>query len=131
MKDDLRYECTRYIISDFLEAEPGPDIVHATVGSGEPMLAHVRYFESMPLAPYPEATFETVQDARRWIASNPRPAWRLLRHCASDCHDPADDCVRPKAEPGERRFLNRITRIARAHSVSHHDGGGMRSPNYG
>jgi len=77
MKDDLRYECTRYIISDFLEAEPGPDIVHATVGSGEPMLAHVRYFESMPLAPYPEATFETVQDARRWIASNPRPAWRL------------------------------------------------------
>jgi len=99
MKDDLRYECTRYIISDYLEAEPGPDltdtfvgrveqlarleyhygpdIVHATVGSGESMLAHVRYFESLPLAPYPEATFETVQDARRWIASNPRPAWRL------------------------------------------------------
>jgi hypothetical protein len=99
MKDDLRYECTRYIISDYLEAEPGPDltdtfvgrleqlarldyecgpdIVHATVGSGEPMLAHVRSFESLPLAPYPEATFATVQDARRWIASNPRPAWRL------------------------------------------------------
>lgn len=98
MTGDLRYECTRYIISDYLEAEPGPDltdtfvgrveqlarlqydcgpdIVHATVAGGDPMLAHVRYFESLPLAPYPEATFATVEDARRWIARNPRPAWR-------------------------------------------------------
>ena len=98
MTGDLRYECTRYIISDYLEAEPGPDltdtfvgrveqlarlqydcgpdIVHATVAGGDPMLAHVRYFESLPLAPYPEATFGTVADARGWIARNPRPAWR-------------------------------------------------------
>lgn len=98
MRGDLRYECTRYIISDYLEAEPGqdltdtflgrveqlarleyasgPDIVHATVAGGEKMLAHVRYCESLPLAPYPEATFATVADARAWIASNPRPAWR-------------------------------------------------------
>ena len=98
MTGDLRYECIRYIISDYLEAEPGPDltdtflgrveqrarleydcgpdIVHATVSNGEKMLAHVRYFESLPLAPYPEATFATLTEARRWIASNPRPAWR-------------------------------------------------------
>jgi len=98
MTGDLRYECTRYIISDYLEAEPGPDltdtflgraeqlarleydcgpdIVHATVANGEKMLAHVLQFESLPLAPYPEATFATISEARRWIASNPRPAWR-------------------------------------------------------
>ncbi len=98
MTGDLRYQCTRYIISDYLEAEPGPDltdtflgrveqlarlkydcgpdIVHATVADREKMLAHVRHFESLPLAPYPEATFATVPEARRWIARNPRPAWR-------------------------------------------------------
>ena len=98
MTGDLRYECIRYIISDYLEAEPGPDltdtflgrieqqarleydcgpdIVHATVADGEKMLTHIRYFESLPLAPYPEATFATRADARTWIASNPRPAWR-------------------------------------------------------
>lgn len=98
MTGDLRYECVRYIISDYLEAEPGadltatfigrveklarleydcgPDIVHATVAKGTAMLAHVMQFESLPLAPYPEATFATVSEARRWIASNPRPAWR-------------------------------------------------------
>ena len=104
MTGDLRYECIRQIISDYTEAEPGPDltatfvgrieqlarlnydlgpdIVHATVVNGEQMLAHVGSFESLPLAPYPEATFATVSEARRWIANNPRPAWRraaLLR----------------------------------------------------
>ncbi len=59
-----------------LQYDCGPDIVHATVAGGDPMLAHVRYFESLPLAPYPEATFATVEDARGWIARNPRPAWR-------------------------------------------------------
>ena len=100
MTGDLRYECIRYIISDYLEAEPGadltdtfigrveqrarleydcgPDIVHATVARGTKMLAHARQFESLPLAPYPEATFATVSEARRWIASNPRPAWRSV-----------------------------------------------------
>jgi len=99
MTGDLRYECIRHIISDYLEAEPGPDltetfvgrieqlsrlnydlgpdIVHATVADGEEMMAHVGSFESLPMAPYPEATFATVAAARRWIASNPRPAWRL------------------------------------------------------
>ena len=100
MTTDLRYECIRYIISDYLEAEPGPDltdtflgrieqrarleydcgpdIVHATVVNGEKMLVHVLQFESLPLAPYPEATFATISEARRWIASNPRPAWRRM-----------------------------------------------------
>ncbi len=98
MVADVRYECVRYIISDYLEAKPGadltqtfigrveqlarvqydcgPDIVHATVANDAAMLEHVGSFESMPLAPYPEATFSTVADARHWIASNPRPAWR-------------------------------------------------------
>jgi hypothetical protein len=105
MTGDLRYECIRYIISDYREAEPGPDltdtflgrveqlerleydhgpdIVHATVADGEKMLAHIRYFESMPLAPYPEATFAALADARGWIASNPRPAWRSASPAAS------------------------------------------------
>jgi hypothetical protein len=98
MTADLRYALVRYIISDYLEAEPGPDltntfmgrveqlerleydggpdIVHATIADGEKMLAHIRYFESLPLAPYPEATFASRADARTWIASNPRRAWR-------------------------------------------------------
>jgi len=105
MTGDLRYECIRYIISDYREAEPGPDltdtflgrveqlerleydhgpdIVHATVSAGEKMLAHIRYFESLPLAPYPEATFAALADARGWIASNPRPAWRSASLAAS------------------------------------------------
>ncbi|NJD30365.1 MAG: hypothetical protein FIB04_00555 [Gammaproteobacteria bacterium] len=98
MTGDLRYGGIRYIVSDYLDATPGPgltetfvgrvaqlarlqyecgpDIVHATVVCGEEMLTHVGCFESLPLAPYPEATFATVDAARRWIAANPRPAWR-------------------------------------------------------
>jgi hypothetical protein len=96
MVRDLRYGGTRYIISEYLDAVPGsdltdtfvgrveqlarlqygsgPDIVHATVASGD-MLAHVRSYEALPLAPYPEATFSLVDEARQWIARNPRPAW--------------------------------------------------------
>jgi len=110
MTRDLRYQCIRYIISDYLEAEPGPDltdtfvgrveqlarleyesgpdIVHATVPNGEKMLEHVRYFESLPLAPYPEATFATIAEARRWIASNPRPAWRTASPPAASLETP-------------------------------------------
>jgi hypothetical protein len=99
MTHDLRYEYIRHIISDYLEAEPGPDltatfvgrieqlsrlkydlgpdIVHATVANSEAMMTHVGSFESLPMAPYPEATFATVASARRWIANNPRPAWRI------------------------------------------------------
>jgi hypothetical protein len=100
MVRDLRYGGTRYIVSDYLGAEPGsdltdtfigrlerlarleygngPDIVHATVATGE-MLAHVRSYEALPLAPFPEATFSTVDEARQWIVCNPRPAWRAMR----------------------------------------------------
>jgi hypothetical protein len=100
MVRDLRYGGTRYIISDYLDAEPGsdltdtfivrveqlarlqygsgPDIVHATVATGD-MLAHVRSHEALPLAPYPEATFSSVAAARQWIVANPRPAWRTGR----------------------------------------------------
>ena len=99
MTRDLRYDSTRYIISDYLDAEPGPDltdtflgrveqlarlqygsgpdIVHATVATGD-MLEHVRSYEALPLAPYPEATFATVVDARQWVVGNPRPAWRTV-----------------------------------------------------
>jgi len=100
MTGDLRYGGARYIISDYLDARPGsdltdtfvgrveqltrlqygggPDIVHAAVATGD-MLAHVRSYETLPLAPYPEATFATVDEARRWIARNPRPGWRTVR----------------------------------------------------
>ncbi|HVN42806.1 MAG TPA: hypothetical protein VMT50_08465 [Steroidobacteraceae bacterium] len=108
MTSDLRYCGTRYIISDYLEAEPGadltetfvgrieqlarleydsgPDIVHATVAGGERMLEHVLSFESQSLAPFPEATFATVEQARQWIVSNPRPGWRtaVLRSAVPD-----------------------------------------------
>jgi len=102
MTGDVRYEGTRYIISDYLEAQPGadltdsfigrvaklerleydsgPDIVHATVAAGDAMLAHIRSFETLPLAPYPERTFATVAEARQWIVANPRPEWlRAMR----------------------------------------------------
>jgi hypothetical protein len=72
-----------------LEYATGPDIVHATVADGEKMLAHIGCFESMPLAPYPEATFSTVADARTWIASNPRPAWRTGTPAAASQGDAA------------------------------------------
>jgi hypothetical protein len=110
MTGDLRYECIRYIISEYLEADPGPDltdtfvgrieqrarleydrgpdIVHATVAPGAQMLAHVLQFESLPLAPYPEATFATIAEARRWIASNPRPAWRTASPPAASLETP-------------------------------------------
>ena len=100
MVRDIRYADTRYIISDYLGAEPssdltdtflgrveqlarvqygsGPDIVHATVATGD-MLAHVRSYEALPLAPYPEATFVSVAEARQWIVGNPRPAWHTVR----------------------------------------------------
>ncbi len=99
MTSDLRYSSTRYIISDYLDARPGadltdsfigrverlariqydsgPDIVHATIATGD-MLVHVGCYETLPLAPYPEATFTKVKDARRWVAGNPRPAWRAV-----------------------------------------------------
>ena len=116
MVRDIRYGGTRYIISDYLGAEPssdltdtflgrveqlsrlqygsGPDIVHATVAIGD-MLAHVRSCEALPLAPYPEATFASVEDARQWIVGNPRPAWRTVRpRVASQAMSESAECVR-------------------------------------
>jgi hypothetical protein len=109
MVSDVRYEGIRYVISDFLEAQPGPDIskrdlaafaklerlryfdspdtVHATVATNENTLAYARYYGSLRLA-HPEATFSTVAEARRWIASNPRPTWRATKWHAKSA-DPA------------------------------------------
>ena len=116
MVHDLRYGGTRYIISDYIDAKPGsdltdtflgrvehlarlqygsgPDIVHATVATGD-MLAHVRSYEALPMAPYPEATFSTVAEARQWIVGNPRPSWRTIRpRVASESLSEPAECVR-------------------------------------
>jgi hypothetical protein len=96
MIGDVRFENARYVISDFLQSHyraelsrkdveafanfeilkfyECPDIVNATVATDERILDHVQYFES--LSPYPLGVFATVEDARHWIASNPRLGWR-------------------------------------------------------
>lgn len=98
--NDVRYEDIRYIITDFLEAQLGPDvtekdaeafaeferrmfysspdIVNAAVVTDPKILAHVRQYEATQLSPYPLGVFATVAEARRWIASNPRPNWSSL-----------------------------------------------------
>jgi len=100
MVSDVRYEGVRYVISDYLEAQPGPDIsekdlaafaklerlryydspdtVHATVATDAKTLAYARYYGSLQLA-HPEAAFSTVAEARHWIAGNPRPIWRATK----------------------------------------------------
>lgn len=94
MRDDVRYEGIRYIISDYLEAEPSPeitekelrayaeferlhfydspDIVQAIVATDPKTVAYARYYESLGVSPYCLADFPTVAEARQWIASNPR-----------------------------------------------------------
>jgi hypothetical protein len=94
---DIRYDGIRYIISDFLGAQAGgafrareveefaeleqlkfyssPDIVNAAVVTDETILAHVRHFGSLNVSPYPLGIFRTVEEARRWIAANPRLGW--------------------------------------------------------
>ncbi len=94
MSGDIRFDFVRYIISDFLEARKSPEvaerdakafaalerlnfysapnIVNAAVATDEEILAHLRYFESLHLSPYPLGIFSTVAEARAWIASNPR-----------------------------------------------------------
>jgi hypothetical protein len=101
MCEDPRYDGIRYLISDYLEAEPGPDIterdlkafaelerlrfydspdtVQATVATSPKTLAYVRYYESLRISPYCMGTFSTVAEAREWIASNPRQQWRRPR----------------------------------------------------
>src|SRR5512141_2321018 len=94
MRSDVRYEGIRYIISDYLEAQPGPEItekelrayaeferlhfydspdtVQAIVATDPKTVAYARYYQSLGVSPYCLADFATVAEARRWIASNPR-----------------------------------------------------------
>jgi hypothetical protein len=98
MCSDVRYEGIRYIISDYLEGQPGPDFteqdlkafaelerlryydspdtVQAMVATDPKTLAYVKYYESLRLSPYCMKDFATVAEARTWIASNPRRGWR-------------------------------------------------------
>jgi hypothetical protein len=105
MTDDIRYEFIRYIISDYLEAQPGPDFteedlkaqaqlerlrfydspdtVQAIVAANAKTVAFARYYESLHVSPYCLRTFRTVAEARRWIAGSPRLGWRGPRRSAS------------------------------------------------
>jgi hypothetical protein len=98
MCSDIRYEGIRYIISDYLEAQPGPDIterelraqaklerlkfydspdtVQAMVATDPKTVEYVRYYESLRVSPYRLGDFATVAEARRWIASNPKRGWQ-------------------------------------------------------
>ena len=97
MRSDVRYEGIRYIISDYREAQPAPDIterdlrayaeherlhfydspdtVQAIVATAPKTVTYARYYESLGVSPYCIADFATVAEARRWIASNPRLGW--------------------------------------------------------
>jgi hypothetical protein len=97
MRSDVRYEGIRYIISDYREAQPAPDIterdlrayaeherlhfydspdtVQAIVATDPKTVTYARYYESLGVSPYCIADFATVAEARRWIASNPRLGW--------------------------------------------------------
>lgn len=94
---DVRFEGTRYIISDFLEATPdaeiseqalrpyaeterlryydSPDTVHAMIATDPKALEYLRYYQKMRISPYCMKDFATVAEARHWIASNPRHGW--------------------------------------------------------
>ena len=98
MRSDVRYEGIRYIISDYLEAQPAPDIterdlkayaqrerlhfydspdtVQAIVATDPKNVTYARYYESLGVSPYCLADFATVAEARKWIASSPRLRWR-------------------------------------------------------
>ena len=97
MRGDVRYEGIRYIISDYLQAQPAaevterdlqayahrervhyydsPDTVQAIVATDPRTVALARYYESLGVSPYCIADFQNVADARAWIASNPRLGW--------------------------------------------------------
>ena len=97
MRGDVRYGGIRYIISDYLEAQPAPDIterdlqayaererlyfysspdiVQAIVATDPKDVQYVRYYESLGVSPYCVADFATVEEARHWIARNPRLSW--------------------------------------------------------
>lgn len=97
MCGDIRYEGIRYIISDYLESEPGPDVserdlraqaelerlrfydspdtVQAMVAKDPKTLEYIRYYESLGISPYCLGHFTTIAEARQWIAHNPRMGW--------------------------------------------------------
>ena len=95
ISNDPRFDDIRYVISDFVEAQPGfgeqelrelahlerrrffasPDIVNAIVADDRRILGCVPYIEDLHRAPCPTAVFATVDDARHWIAGNPRLYW--------------------------------------------------------
>ena len=97
MRSDVRYEGIRYIISDYLEGQPGPDFterdlkafaelerlryydspdtVQAMIATDPRTVAYVKYYESLRVSPYCMGDFATVAEARAWIASNPRRGW--------------------------------------------------------
>ena len=94
MRGDVRYDSIRYIISDYLDAQPGPEIterelrayaefervhfydspdsVQAIVATDPKTVAYARYYQSLGVSPYCIADFPTVAEARHWVASNPR-----------------------------------------------------------
>jgi hypothetical protein len=98
MRSDVRHEGIRYMVSDYLEAQPAPDIterelrayarherlhfydrpdiVHAIVATDAKYVTLARYYETLGVSPYCTADFATVVDARWWIASNPRLGWK-------------------------------------------------------
>lgn len=118
MRTDVRYEGIRYIISDYLEAQPAPDIterdlkayaelerlyffsspdtVHAIVAEDPKVVTLARYYESLRLSPYCVADFATVAEARGWIASNPRLGWSRppLGTAPAAVHDSAGGITR-------------------------------------
>jgi hypothetical protein len=97
MCSDLRYEGIRYIISDYLDGRPGPDLserdlkefaelerlrfydspdtVQAVVATDPRTVAYAKYYESLGISPHCMGDFATVAEARHWIASNPRLGW--------------------------------------------------------
>ena len=97
MCGDIRYERIRYIVSDYLEAQPGsdvtekdvkeqaelerqrfydsPDTVRAMVATDPRTVAYFQFYKSLRISPHCVENFATLSEARRWIASNPRLGW--------------------------------------------------------
>ena len=97
MCGDVRYEGIRYIISDYLEARPdpalterdlraqarlerlrfydSPDTVQAMVATNPRIVEFIKYYESLRVSPHCLGGFSTIEDARHWIAGNPRMGW--------------------------------------------------------
>lgn len=98
---DQRFGTARWCISDFLDAEIDEDeprnfydavanheavmaglrrgdsgLWTAAVASDPQTIAHLRFFHSLKLPPHPFELFETVDQAREWIAGHCPSAMR-------------------------------------------------------